>query len=337
MKWIKTFVMILVWIVFYGVSTLYADQQNEGDKSQHLKTGVYFFKSGRENKFFELKSNGTVINDDGSAGTYKVHDGKLVNTYKDINERYINGVLKNEESVYNITYNIKAGILIRDNYYSYKLWKESSTREEYASHNGLWLAVRPGSSVYGFALNESRMVYLNSKFLFRFNRAEGMYISPLSPSKRYRAVVSWDFDKGGIQLLIVDMQTGLIAASDGKNGGQWVPSFYQWISWSPDERYALASPGGEGVRELMHIDLKTKIAKDVPLKRFEKEYEKGIKEVQLTDIHSVKWIDNQRYRVLISLYCNIYDDEKCKPNNPSRTYETLVNIEAEKIEYKQVR
>ena len=236
---------------------------------------------------------------------------------------------------HSITYNIKAGILIRDKYDSYKLWKEGSTREEYASHNGLWLAVRPGSSVYGFALDEKKVVYLNDKFLFKFNRAEGMYISPLSPSKRYRTVLSWNYDKGGIQLFIIDMQTGRVAASDGKNGGQWIPSFYQWISWSHDERYALVSPGGEGVRELMHIDLKTKIAKDVPLQRFEKEYKKGIKEVQLTDIHSVKWIDNQKYRVLISLNCNIYDDDKCNPNNPFRTYEALVNIATGKIDYKR--
>ena len=83
------------------------------------------------------------------------------------------------------------------------------------------------------------------------------------------------------------MQTETIESSDGKNGWQWIPSFAQWISWSPNARYTLVFLGGEGVRELMHIDLKTKITKDVPLKRFEKEYKEGIKEMQLKDIHSV--------------------------------------------------
>jgi hypothetical protein len=336
MKWIKLYILMGLLLFFTSISALYADQQAQQDQNQFLKPGVYFTGA----QFFELKSNGTVIHDNGSVGTYKVQDGKLVNTYKGINESFIAGISQKKKYQYNTTYNIKTDTLIRDNYYSYKLWKEGSTREDFATQNGLWLAVRPNSSAYGFALDENKKLYLSGNFLFKFNSAEGMYISPLSPSKRYRTAVSWDFDKGGIQLLIVEMQTGRIAASDGINGGggRGIPSFAHWLSWSPDERYALISPGGEGVRELMQIDLKTKIAKNVPLKRFAEEYQKGIKEMQITKIESVKWIDNQKYSVKISLYCNPYDDNKCSGNStPRRTFEASINIATEKIDYKQTR
>lgn len=335
MKSIKRLFIIGLSICLMHPLILNAHQQNRKDRLHFIQTGVYFFKSDYENRYFELRPDGTVKNDDGYIGTYQIKDGNLIHTYKDKSIYFTTGTPSTDKYESIVTYAIKDGKFIWDNRYEYKLWEKGSTVTDYATVNKIWLTVQPGSSAYGIALDKSGKIFLNRKYLYRLNSGQCIRISPLSPSKKYRAVISWDFDKGGFELLVIDLQSGIIAASDSQNchKGYILAS---WINWSSNERYALIAPGGEGIQELAYIDLKTKEVKDVPLKRFEKEYKKGIKEMQLTDLNSVRWISNLIYKVSISLFCNFYDDTDC-PDKPFRIYEATVNIPKGTIDYKQLK
>lgn len=335
MNSIKTLFIIGMSIGLMNPIILNAKQYYQKDQLQLIKTGVYYYKRNSENRYFELRPDGTVINDHGYIGTYQIKDGKLVQTYKGENTYFTTGIPSTEKYESIMTYVIKDGSYVWDNRYDYKLWKKGSTAEDYAAIQKSWLTIQPGSSAYGIALDKSGKIFFRGKFIYKFTSGQSMCISPLSPSKKYRTVLSWDYEKGGFELLVINLHSGIIAASDIKHchtGFVFTP----WISWSSDERYALVAPGGEGIQELAYIDLKTGEVKDVPLKRFEKEYKKGIKEMQLTDLDSVRWVSNRMYRVTISLFCNFYEDLECT-NNPFRIYEAMVNIPTGKIDYRQLR
>lgn len=159
-------------------------------------------------------------------------------------------------------------------------------------------------------------------------------LSPLSPLRRYVAIISWDSDRGGIEAFVIDTKNKrIIAKDDAYKKKAPIPSFAAWVSWSPDERYALISPGGEGIRELMYLDLKTGISKEIPLKRFAKNYNGAMMEMQLTEIDSVKWINNHEFTTRIGLYCNPFDDAKCQGDKPRRVYKAKVDINTLSIKY----
>lgn len=308
-------------------------------QSQGIQYGVYVNEKDKSN-YFELRSDGTVVNDRGSIGRYQIEDSVLTLNYTYKVSGYRGGELVEEELVSKEIFRLSHNYILDESGGKWKIWQGGNTRVDYTKKFSLWLVINRGQTENGFTLEKDGFVYLDGKRLVNFKKGfECVKLSPLSPSERFFIAMSWDFDKGGIEVFIIDLKNKSVVARYNSNWrGYPIPSFADWVSWSPSERYVLISPGGEGVRELMYLDLKTGIAKEVPLKRLERTYGKGIKEMQLTEIKTVTWVNDHMFRTHIGIFCNPYDDNKCRGKfKPRRIYEAKMDLDIGKIDYKEVK
>jgi hypothetical protein len=199
-----------------------------------------------------------------------------------------------------------------------------------------WTNIRPGETKTNIFLSKKEGMYYLGK-LFNLGIFEGIQVSPKSIKNKYVLIITWDYDKGGINLFLLDLNNKQILAKTNHHGvlGGYAP----WVSWSPDENIALVSPGGEGVRELSYINVPSGTVRDVALRRFESMYKGNIKEMQLVDIENVAWKTNTMFSVPINLYCNPYDDDSCDgTSKPRRIIEANIDLkDAQNISYKEKR
>lgn len=184
-----------------------------------------------------------------------------------------------------------------------------------------WLDIKPGEESNNYRLDKDGSVFLGGTKLFKFNRFEGLKLG-FSPSKSIAVALGWDYDKGGLDVFVVDVKGKKVIAKDVQHG-----PLGDRASWSSDERYLLLQIGGEGVGALLSFDLQSGAAKDVPLKKLGKIYGKGIKEVQIADLRRILWLDNHTIQIPIDIYCNIYDDDKCNSKKPRRSYQAKINLQ----------
>lgn len=199
-----------------------------------------------------------------------------------------------------------------------------------------WTNIRPGETKNNIFLSKNEGMFYFGK-LFNLGVYEGIKISPKSTHNGYVLIVTMDYDKGGIDIFLLDSNNKQIIAKtnhDGTLGG-----YAAWVSWSPDENLALVSPGGEGVRELSYINIRSGAVRDIALRRFERMYNGNYEEIQLVDVDNVTWRTNTIFSVPIKLYCNWYDDDSCRgESKPRRIIEANIDLkDTRNITYKEKR
>lgn len=179
-------------------------------------------------------------------------------------------------------------------------------------NNVPWTNIMPSETNDGMFLSKDGRAYYLGENVLILKRFEGIKVSPKSKKNGYITIIAWDYDKGGIDLFIMDSKTKKVIAKTN----YWVDKrmlggFAEWVSWSPREAFALVSPGGEGIRELSVIDIRTGGNLDIKIKRFENKYKGNIKEMQIVDIKGVSWKTDAKFSVPINIYCNPYEDDSC--------------------------
>jgi hypothetical protein len=306
----------------------------------NIKQGIYYNVQDKH-KFIIIKNDSFNYNCWTTTPINSKYNAinNLPNNYKFI--------YKNNDQAIEDTF-IYLGSSLRYRDEDYKYLATNSTIEIYLLDNKIDIfALTYGMKAFNISVDDHHNVYYNNKFIVKLLPEEKdiLIIDKLSPTKRYISFVSYDPDKGGCRLFIIDKHmNSLLMMVDGFDyKTNLLNPIEGWISWSPNEDYALISHVEEfGILyNLEIINLKSKQEKVVPIRNFEKIYKRegnlSIKEIQTYDLESLKWVTNSIFSINITLHCHISDDCNCNENKFEkilRSYNANVNILTNEITYK---
>ena len=161
--------------------------------------------------------------------------------------------------------------------------------------------------------NEVGVVIVNNETLMscgldpQFPDDNKVILSPPSPLKKYVMVMCWD--RGGKEAYVIDTRSNRVASRDV------VPKHWrviQWVSWSPDERFALVAAAGEVTNgDMAFVDLQTNRVEELHFKNFARNPQQQ-EEIQDFDPDGVAWINAKSFSLRLDVRCNPYDgDESC--------------------------
>lgn len=189
---------------------------------------------------------------------------------------------------------------------SYKIANAESANTFF---NGDFSDIKPGEYINGIYLRKDGTVYYNGVKIIQLSRFDSIKVSPESKLNKYVTIISWDYDKGGIDFFILDTRRKtILLRTNNWSERHFLGGYAPWVSWSPHENFVLVSPGGEGIRELSLVDARTWQIKDITLKRFSKKYKNNIDEIQLVDIQNTYWESECKINTQIWITCNPYED-----------------------------
>ncbi|HWS85843.1 MAG TPA: hypothetical protein VN282_02540 [Pyrinomonadaceae bacterium] len=171
----------------------------------------------------------------------------------------------------------------------------------------------------------------------QFPEDNKVIVSPPSPLKKYVLVMCWD--RGGKEAYVIDTRNNRVVSRDV------VPKHWRvikWVSWSPDERYALVAAAGEiTMGDMAFADLASGRLQEIEFKNFTNnrgvDPRKAIQErLQDFDPNKVTWLSPSSFRLSMDVRCNPYElggdcYEKVISSHPVR-----VNLNPFSINYSNV-
>ena len=216
--------------------------------AQKISTGVYINDKSNES-YIELRPDGIFYLSSperwGSAtGQYRTENNNLTLVV----ERWQGTTLQ---------FKVSGNSLIFEDRQKWVLWPGGKTRKEYTRRNSFWNGIMPGQTEdgllpSGLALTKDGLVLLDGKRLGEFSSfdpsAAEVLTSPPSSSNRFTLILLWDQDKGGQAAYVVDLKNNKTIDLKGF-------SFIKWVSWSPDEKYAIIASYYEADMLLFRIEL----------------------------------------------------------------------------------
>lgn len=133
-------------------------------------------------------------------------------------------------------------------------------------------------------------------------------VSPPSPLKKYVLVMCWD--RGGKEAYVIDTRNNRVVSRDV------VPKHWRtikWVSWSPDERYALVAAAGEiTMGDMAFVDLASGRSQEIEFRNFTNN--RGIdprktiyERLQDFDPDKVTWLSPSSFRLNMDVRCNPYE------------------------------
>jgi hypothetical protein len=162
-------------------------------------------------------------------------------------------------------------------------------------------------------------------------------VSPPSPLKKYVVVMCWD--RGGKEAYVIDTRNHRVVSRD------IVPKHWliiEWVSWSPDERFALVAAGGEiTMGDMAFVDLVSGKVQEIEYKNLAND--RGLDprktrydRLQDFDPDKVSWLSPSSLRLTMDVRCNPYElgegcYEKVISSHPVR-----VNLNPFSINYSSV-
>lgn len=197
-----------------------------------------------------------------------------------------------------------------------------------------WTSLSAGQSLYDIHYREDRTVWMGDRKITTCSEGTvGLDLSKPSPQKSIvllMCVESWDTNKAylvgvGSHRLVYPLRiTDLV--------------FARWVSWSPNESYALLASGGEGFEgPLILVNLNTGTAK-----QFEYRHLGSKGETEVMDEQATSWLNGNSVRMKFNVVCQVFSDEprcaygRCKgdcDNKIHRSYWVRVNLSPFSISY----
>lgn len=208
-----------------------------------------------------------------------------------------------------------------------------------------WTTLTVGKSIYGIRYEENGAVIINNDLVMGcVPNTESAYettlhVSRPSPLKKLVLVkCSGDETAESDEAYIIDTARNRVASRD------IVPKHWRiinWVSWSPDERYALVAAAGEVTNgDMAFVDLQTNKVEEIHFKALTNNpriKQDIMEEIQDFDSDGVSWISAVAFRLRLDVHCNPYQtgDETCF-TKIIRSYPARVNLSPFSISYGNV-
>ena len=201
-----------------------------------------------------------------------------------------------------------------------------------------WTTLTAGQSVYGIRHDRDGGIIVNNDLVMvcaqnpQSAYDTEVYVSSPSPIKKYVLLVCWD--EGGKEAYVIDTRNNRVASRDV------VPKHWRiidWVSWSPDERFALVAAAGEVTGgDMAFIDLQTNRVEEIHFKDFTNNpriKQNIMAEIQDFDPKGISWVDAKTFRLRLDVRCNPYDGDESCLTKTLRNYHTRVSLNPFSISY----
>lgn len=196
----------------------------------------------------------------------------------------------------------------------------------------------PGSSRQGFAFQKDGAITLlgntfgRCKIDPKYPESSEVYISGPSPARGYYYVLCWVEHEGGISAQIVKGHTGGIIASN------FIPKDWgvgKWVSWSPEDRYAITHAVGEvTMGDMVFIDLQGGRSEPLHFRHIATLARNNYQpEIQYIDKQSIRWLDSHRFTIRLYVTCNPYEVENCDTDRVLRQNSVTVDLDTGAQQY----
>jgi hypothetical protein len=198
-----------------------------------------------------------------------------------------------------------------------------------------WTLLKLGEKKNSFSFAKNGAIEYRGKLLVKCNynpkdsRGWEAAISSVSPKKSFRLLICWENGQGGVDARVVNTKTAEIIARSIVPSGWGIA---KWVSWAPDEQYALVFAVGEvtmGDTEV--IDLRSGNSREIHFKKLIA----NDKELQDFDPATIQWLSPIAFRLRLDVHCNPYElgDEKCKYGEVLMSSNARVTLNPLNIEY----
>lgn len=179
-----------------------------------------------------------------------------------------------------------------------------------------WTTLTIGQSVYGIRYVDPGAVVVNNSLVMscmpdsQSTFGPKLYVSPPSPFKKLVLVTCSHPQFTGVAdaAYIIDTRNNRVASRDV------VPKHWQiinWISWSPDERFALVVAAGEITDgDIAFLDLRTNRVEEIHFKNLSKNprIKQNIRdEIQEFDPDAISWLNATTFTLRLDTHCNPYE------------------------------
>jgi hypothetical protein len=220
------------------------------------------------------------------------------------------------------------------------LWKHFQTNPPAAQGTTYgqtaWSEIRPGQSSGDFIYRGDGAIVYRGKMLYSWplNAKDPAWqpsirFAPPEPLTNQIAVLRWDSDSGGVGGWILDRISGRTTVAEVAPKG-W--RILQWVSWSPDGRFALFVASGEiTMGDMVLIELKTGMLRQIHYRDFTKDH--GKTQLQIGEFEKLEWLSPNRYRIPITVRCNIYEVKGCDPSRVLSSQIAVVDVPSLTINY----
>lgn len=160
-----------------------------------------------------------------------------------------------------------------------------------------------------------------------------VYVSPTSPKRELFVVLCWEDHRGGKAAWIVDGKNRSVLA---KNivPERWGIAF--WVSWSPNEDFALFHAVGEvTMGDMVFVNLASGQSRELHFRDFTR---KGADEMQDFNRDALTWADPKSFRLNIEIHCDPYSlgDDACDQEKILRSHPARINLSPFSISYGNV-
>ena len=140
----------------------------------------------------------------------------------------------------------------------------------------------------------------------------GLYVSRPSPLKKFVLVICSKY--AGDEAYIIDTVHNRVVSRDVVPK-HW--SIIKWVSWSPNERFALVVAAGEMTNgDMAFVDLQTGNVEEIHFKNFTNNpriNQSIVDEVQDFEPAGISWISGNAFNLQLNVHCDPYEngDESC--------------------------
>ena len=186
-----------------------------------------------------------------------------------------------------------------------------------------WTLLRPGQSSGQFAFMTNGAITYRGTTVYTWaaktstvGQQSSVRFAPPEPLTNKVALLLWDDDSGGVGGWLLDSGSGRILSR------QVVPDRWRvlpWVSWSPDGRYALFTASGEvTMGDMLLVDSSTGTTREIHYPDFTRDH--GNLELQIAEFANLRWPSADRYRIAVTVRCNVYETGACDPNRLLSTH-----------------
>lgn len=161
-----------------------------------------------------------------------------------------------------------------------------------------------------------------------------VYVSPTSPKKELFVVLCWEDHRGGKAAWVVDSKNRTVLA---KNivPDRWGIAF--WVSWSPNEDFALFHAVGEvTMGDMVFVNLASGRAQEIHYRDFTNNpriKQNIMDEVQDFDRDGISWINAQTFSLRLDIRCNPYEGDESCLTKVLRSFPARVSLSPFSISY----